>query len=178
MWFYHETFENVFFFFLGVGDGQGGLACWNSWGCKELDMTERLNWTNWRKHWWTTKLLSKLNSKITYQICIRSNYPVQQSYHLQMNVTRALFKSCLFNFQTALWFLLPASHSVSQTCSFLHLKQPWHYHENHQWSSVNASQNLSARTSAQQCKTDVITNHHLFSSCWGNCSKAWLFALS
>ena len=29
----------------GVGDGQGGLACCNSWGCKELDMTEWLNWT-------------------------------------------------------------------------------------------------------------------------------------
>ena len=27
----------------GVGDGQGGLACCNSWGCKESDMTERLN---------------------------------------------------------------------------------------------------------------------------------------
>ena len=26
----------------GVGDGQGGLACCDSWGCKELDMTERL----------------------------------------------------------------------------------------------------------------------------------------
>ena len=29
----------------GVGDGQGGLACCDSWGCKESDMTERLNWT-------------------------------------------------------------------------------------------------------------------------------------
>ena len=28
---------------LGVGDGQGGLACCNSWGRKESDMTERLN---------------------------------------------------------------------------------------------------------------------------------------
>ena len=28
---------------LGFGDGQGGLVCCNSWGCKELDMTERLN---------------------------------------------------------------------------------------------------------------------------------------
>ena len=28
-----------------VGDGQGGLACCNSWGHKELDTTERLNWT-------------------------------------------------------------------------------------------------------------------------------------
>ena len=30
---------------LGVGDGQGGLACCNSWGRKESDTTERLNWT-------------------------------------------------------------------------------------------------------------------------------------
>ena len=27
----------------GDGDGQGGLACCNSWGRKESDMTERLN---------------------------------------------------------------------------------------------------------------------------------------
>ena len=30
---------------LGVGDGQGGLACCNSWDCKESDTTEWLNWT-------------------------------------------------------------------------------------------------------------------------------------
>ena len=29
----------------GVGDGQGGLVCCNSWGRKESDTTERLNWT-------------------------------------------------------------------------------------------------------------------------------------
>ena len=29
----------------GVGDGQWGLMCCNSWGRKELDMTEWLNWT-------------------------------------------------------------------------------------------------------------------------------------
>ena len=28
----------------GVGDGQGGLACCDSWGHRESDMTERLNW--------------------------------------------------------------------------------------------------------------------------------------
>ena len=28
----------------GVGDGQGGLACCCSWGRKESDTTERLNW--------------------------------------------------------------------------------------------------------------------------------------
>ena len=29
----------------GVGDGHGGLASCNSWGCKESDTTEQLNWT-------------------------------------------------------------------------------------------------------------------------------------
>ena len=29
----------------GVGDGQGGLSCCDSWGHKELDTTEWLNWT-------------------------------------------------------------------------------------------------------------------------------------
>ena len=29
----------------GVGDGQGGLACCNSWSRKESDTTEWLNWT-------------------------------------------------------------------------------------------------------------------------------------
>ena len=33
----------------GVGDGQGGLACCDSWGHKELDTTKQLNWSalNW-----------------------------------------------------------------------------------------------------------------------------------
>ena len=29
----------------GAGDGQGGLACCDSWSRKESDMTEQLNWT-------------------------------------------------------------------------------------------------------------------------------------
>ena len=35
----------------GVGDGQGGLACCDSWGRKEPDTTERLNWTELRNKW-------------------------------------------------------------------------------------------------------------------------------
>ena len=31
----------------GVGDGQGGLACCDSWSCKESDTTEHLNWTEY-----------------------------------------------------------------------------------------------------------------------------------
>ena len=31
---------------LGVGDGQGGLVCCDSWGHKQSDMTERLIWSD------------------------------------------------------------------------------------------------------------------------------------
>ena len=31
---------------LGDGEGQGSLACCSPWGCKESDMTERLNNNN------------------------------------------------------------------------------------------------------------------------------------
>ena len=34
----------------GVRDGQGLLACWDSWGHKESDTTERLNWTELTQH--------------------------------------------------------------------------------------------------------------------------------
>ena len=40
-WLYGHEFEQT----LGVGDGQGGLECCDSWGHKESDTTERLNWT-------------------------------------------------------------------------------------------------------------------------------------
>ena len=49
---HHRLNAHEFEWTLGVGDGQGGLACCNSWGCKELDTTERLNWTDsWYISW-------------------------------------------------------------------------------------------------------------------------------
>ena len=47
----------------GVGDGQGGLVCCDSWGRKESDTTEWLNWTeridsNW---YWISSPIKTLN---------------------------------------------------------------------------------------------------------------------
>ena len=42
---WHHLLNGHEFWTPGVGDGQGGLACCDSWGHKELDTTERLNWT-------------------------------------------------------------------------------------------------------------------------------------
>jgi len=40
---HHRLNGHGFGWALGVGDGQGGLACCSPWGHKELDTTERLN---------------------------------------------------------------------------------------------------------------------------------------
>ena len=42
---HHRLDAHEFGWTPGVGDGQGGLACCDSWGRKELDTTERLDWT-------------------------------------------------------------------------------------------------------------------------------------
>ena len=41
---HHQLNGHEFEQALGNGEGQGSLACYNPWGHKELDMTERL-WT-------------------------------------------------------------------------------------------------------------------------------------
>ena len=41
---HHRLDGHEFKWTLGVGDGQGGLACCDSWGRKESDTIEQLNW--------------------------------------------------------------------------------------------------------------------------------------
>ena len=43
----HQLNGHEFGWTLVVDDGQGGLVCCSSWDRKELDTTERLNWTDW-----------------------------------------------------------------------------------------------------------------------------------
>ena len=47
---HHQLNGHGFGWTSGVGDGQGGMVCCDSWGHKESDTTERLNWTelNWK----------------------------------------------------------------------------------------------------------------------------------
>ena len=60
---HHQPDAHEFGWTLGVGDGQGGLACCDLWGRKESDTTEQLNWTEIypkrnveiKESWHTTK---------------------------------------------------------------------------------------------------------------------------
>ena len=78
---------------LGVGDGQGGLECYGSWGCKESDnywVTE-LNWTHLSLcasyfSWWKNVSLSSLSwsSKLIKPMEVVSRHsdsqPIYQKY--------------------------------------------------------------------------------------------------
>ena len=47
---HHQLDGHEFGLTPGVGDGKGGLACCGSWGRKESDTTE---WLNWTENSWT-----------------------------------------------------------------------------------------------------------------------------
>ena len=64
---HHQLDGHEFGWTPGVGDGQGGLACCSSWGCKELDMTERLKWTELN---WVELLVNYLSFCLTGKVYI------------------------------------------------------------------------------------------------------------
>ena len=72
----------------GVGDGQGGLACCDSWGRKESDMTERLIWSD-------CNLLNMFSLKPLVTIKIRS-CSVQIYLGIVNSCPISMFLSCPF----------------------------------------------------------------------------------
>ena len=65
-WLEWHEFEEA----LKVSDGQGGLACCSPWGCKELDTTEWLNWS---------ECYSKNNQANFFYVCPLPKYLSGQS---------------------------------------------------------------------------------------------------
>ena len=72
-WWHHWLDGRESEWTLGVGDGQGGVACCDSWGRKESDMTEQLNWTEaiqmarkWLKTTWG--VIDKNSKKLFWKI--------------------------------------------------------------------------------------------------------------
>ena len=86
----------------GVGDGQEGLTCCDSWGRKELDTTERLNWPDLT---WTVnfdKVLLNLlavseqfsltweRSRIQTHVSKSSLFSHQEHHHDTLDITQLL----------------------------------------------------------------------------------------
>ena len=63
---HHQLYGRESEWTLGVGDGQGGLACCDSWVCKESDTTERLKWTE--LNWTEADVINKRWQKYTEEL--------------------------------------------------------------------------------------------------------------
>ena len=62
---HHQLNRHEFEQALGDGEGQGSLACYSPWGCKESDTTWRLN-----------------NNNNNYMMYLRLNKIFENSFHL------------------------------------------------------------------------------------------------
>ena len=77
---HHGLNGNEFEWTPGVGDGQGDLECCDSWGHKESDTTERLNWTESMN---TVKLqdtkLTQRNPLHSYTLTMRKQREIKET---------------------------------------------------------------------------------------------------
>ena len=64
----------------GVGDGQGGLVCCDSWGHKDSDMTERLNWTEYCYDLTEIFMIPLKWSKMYFKLVINTCIKLSLSY--------------------------------------------------------------------------------------------------
>ena len=85
-WLNGHEFEQA----LAVGDGQESLACCSPWGCKESDMTERLNWTGMVTWTWNRIKVSCLHTDfgsilhikrmfVSKPVCLGKSYVVLEN---------------------------------------------------------------------------------------------------
>ena len=103
---HHRLDGHGFGWTTGVGDGQGGLACCGSWGRKESDRTERLNWTEQYKF-----LNNILNTIIWKMNLVGFFWKIIQSVDLiQRNLTKQ-----------GHWLLFRRAYTFSNKASILQM---------------------------------------------------------
>ena len=95
---------------LGVGDGQGGLACCDSWGRKESDTTERLNWTEL-----DTKILNRIENTFLQRSVLK------KKSEIKTECFQLLTWLCVW-FYYSFWSLRPSSRVFSIFQHSLHLR--------------------------------------------------------
>ena len=63
---HHRLDGHEFWWTPGVGDGQGSLACFDSWDCKDSDTTKRLNWTELNVYIYIYNIFQKVTELYIY----------------------------------------------------------------------------------------------------------------
>ena len=104
---HHRLNGHEFEWTLGVGDGQGGLACCSSWDCKESNTTEQLNWMelNWTEYirkwafWENSNILLWHCMTVSLEIVQRVQDSGQRWGHVDryLGLLSLISKSLIFN---------------------------------------------------------------------------------
>ena len=84
----------------GVGDGQGGLVHCNSWGCKESDTTEWLNWTEWKTRRQLRRDIIIIIIKIYHGKSLQTHI-----YYIHVHVTFFWLFIQILKFQMNFWLI-------------------------------------------------------------------------
>ena len=76
----------------GVGDGQGGLACCDSWGCKESDTTEQLIWSDGTK---SNNIIIYCSAQIAWALAFRCPFRMSAMFFQQVPIFFLYFLNTL-----------------------------------------------------------------------------------
>ena len=93
LWLNRHGFDHA----LGVGDGQGSMACCSPWGCKESDMTEQLNWTEPNRS--TSSAIMPSKKKASCRAKARVVLP-----HMQFQLRKWSSEKCAPDSYCGYWF--------------------------------------------------------------------------
>ena len=86
---------------LGDVDGQGGLACCDSWGRKKSDTTEQLNWTKLNRRW---ELSLACMKERLYLFCVIENVTgTKKLVDVTEKMNSPYFKNIFFSWLHLLW---------------------------------------------------------------------------
>ena len=113
---------------LGVGDVPGGLVCCDSWDCKELDMTEHLNWTEWINIVICTTILSS-PTMLSWGWLGSTFFTKRQILAFSLSLFKSDFASVRPD--------TPINHSFSEMITRL-FSGPFKNIELHQWGPVSS----------------------------------------
>ena len=126
---HHQLSRHGFGWTPGVGDGQGGLACCDSWGRKESDMTEQLNWTE------DCIIKRKISRALYLALYFQGKPDVLQSMGSQrvghnwmttLNYTLQSSFKCIFSYDFWKWLKIYIKEKGSLSmCDFPKAACPW-----------------------------------------------------